>query len=69
MENKPQDSTVIDVKHDDAYYFNMKNPRSGLRYSIPLLSPLDPDYFQKYVYFMKIKERSPDTFEKILRWD
>jgi hypothetical protein len=56
-------------KKDLAYYYNMKNPVTGLRYDIPMLNTLDPDYYYKYVNFMKIKEQQPDLFDKILRWD
>ena len=61
--------TKSSVIKDDSYYFNMKDPKSGSRYDIPMLSRIDPEYYFKYIYFMKLKERSPDTFEKILRWD
>lgn len=56
-------------QNDDSYYFNMVNPDTGKRYDIPMLSPIDPDYYYQYVNYMKIKETSPDTFEKILNWD
>jgi len=54
---------------DLAYYYNMKKPVTGLRYDIPMLNTLAPDYYYKYVNFMKIKEQQPDLFDKILRWD
>ena len=57
------------VEKDDAYYFNMVDPCNGLKYDIPMLAPTHPEYFFKYVYNMKLKESSPDTFEKMLRWD
>jgi len=66
---KTQDESATIEHHDDLYYYNMMDPRSGFRYDIPLLLATEPDYFSKYVYFMRIKETSPDTFEKILRWD
>ena len=53
----------------DQYYFNMRDPATNLRYDIPLLSTTDPGYYFKYIYFMKLKERSPETFEKAMRWD
>jgi hypothetical protein len=53
---------------EDAKYFNMINPDTGLKYDIPLLSQTDGDYYFKYVYYMKLKERSPETFNKILNW-
>ena len=57
------------VIKDDSYYYNMVDPRSGQKYDIPLLSPLNPEYYSSYIHFMKIKEGSPDTFEKVLSWD
>lgn len=57
------------IDKNERYYFNMVDPRNGARYDIPLLIPSAPDYYSKYVHFMKIKERSPNTFERILRWD
>lgn len=53
----------------DKDYFNMLNPETGLRYDIPMTSPVDPTYYFKYIYYMKLKERSPDTFQKILNWE
>ena len=55
--------------YPDHKYYMMMNPVTGRRYDIPMLSSLDPEYYFKYIYYMKINERSPDTFEKILRWD
>lgn len=57
------------LPNPDSYYFHMLDPRSGYRYDIPMLMRSEPAYFYKYVDYMKLKERSPDTFEKILRWD
>jgi len=57
------------VEKNDSYYYNMVNPRTGRRYDIPMLSPIDPKYYWEYVYRMKIKESSPNTFEKMLNWD
>lgn len=53
----------------DGLYFSIIDPKSGYKYDIPMLSTLDPSYYFKYVYFMKLKESSPSAFEKILRWD
>lgn len=50
-------------------YFNILDPDTGDRFDIPLLSPSDPGYFFKYVYYMKLKENSPETFKKILTWE
>lgn len=57
------------VEKDDSYYFHMVDPRNGERYAIPLLGRTDPKYYYQYVYNMRLKESSPDTFEKMLRWD
>ena len=56
------------VTKNDEYYFNLIDD-SGFRYSIPLLNTNDQDYYSKYINYMQIMERSPDTFEKIVRWD
>ena len=57
------------VTKNRSYYFDMIDHQTGFRYDIPMLDTMDPDYFAKYVRFMQIKERSPDTFDKIQRWD
>ncbi len=54
---------------DDDYYWNMVDPKSGKRYTIPFLKETDPAYRVKYIDYMKLKERDPATFEKILNWD
>ena len=76
----PVDSTTIEdnqgpvtpaepVKKDNNYYYNMKNPETGRRYDIPMLSTIDPGYYFKYVSYMQLKEDSPRTFEKIMSWE
>lgn len=60
---------IKNLPNPDSYYYNMIDPQSGYRYDIPMLTTLDPVYYFKYVRYMKIKEQSSDTFEKILRWD
>lgn len=57
------------ITKDDRYYYNIVHPLSGMRYNIPLLSSTDPGYFYRYVEFMKMKERSPNTFERVMNWD
>jgi len=57
------------VTKDDSYYYNMLDTRNGLRYDIPMLMTTDPVYYFKYIRYMKLKEQSLDTFEKMLRWD
>lgn len=60
---------IKNLKNPDSYYYNMIDPKSGYRYDIPMLSTFDPVYYFKYVRYMKMKEQSLDTFEKVLRWD
>lgn len=60
---------TTDDKNADAVYYNMVDPETNLRYDIPLVSPLDPSYYFKYVYYMKLKESSPETFKKIMNWE
>ena len=55
------------VTKDNCYYWHSFTD-DGYRYDIPLLMPTDPRYYFKYIYFMRIKERSPDTFKKIINW-
>jgi hypothetical protein len=57
------------VEKNDSYFWHIVNPRTGDRYDIPMLSPVHPEYYFKYIYNMKIRETSPDTFEKMLRWN
>ena len=54
---------------DNAYYANIKNPKTGFSYSIPMLRFDDPHYINKYIYYMKMKENQPEQFQKILNWD
>ena len=56
------------VTKDDNYYWSMIDD-NGSRYSIPMLNSAEPNYYYKYVYYMKLKESSPSTFDSILRWD
>ena len=53
----------------DAEYFDTINPDTGFKYDIPMLSTSDPDYFFQYVYFMKLKERAPESFERMMNWE
>lgn len=67
-ENTPK--PTFQSKHEeDQYYWNMKDPRTGDRYDIPMLDRMAGDYYSKYIEFMKTKESSPETFEKVLSWD
>lgn len=49
--------------------FQILNPKTGLRYEIPLLDRNSPDYIVKYAKYMKILERDPKTFDKIIWWN
>ncbi len=60
---------IKSLPNPDTYYYNMIDPQSGHRYDIPMLTTLDPVYYAKYVRYMKMREQSPTTFEKMLRWD
>ncbi|MDQ6988747.1 MAG: hypothetical protein Q9M19_02615 [Mariprofundaceae bacterium] len=57
------------AQEENQYYYNMLNPQNGMRYGIPMLNTLDPDYYYKYISFMKMKEQSEETFDKMLNWD
>jgi len=56
------------VNKDDEY-FSTVDPNTGKRFDIPMLSTSDPNYFVKYVEYMKIREKNPTRFKKILNWD
>ena len=64
-ENQAKSSVV----KDDSYYFDLKDPRTGVRYDIPMLDTLSPGYYYDYIHYMKLKESSPNTFEKVMSWD
>ncbi|MCK5678974.1 MAG: hypothetical protein KAH72_10935 [Flavobacteriaceae bacterium] len=53
----------------DAEYFNEVDSQTGLKYDIPMLDSSKPGYYFKYINFMKIKERSQDTFNTIMGWN
>ena len=61
--------TFADDVERDQYYYNIMNPDTGRRFDIPMLITTSPSYYYKYIEFMKLRERSPDTFEKVLSWD
>lgn len=54
---------------DFNYYANIVNPETGKPYIIPMLDYTDPEYVNKYVEYMKLKEEQPETFKKIMNWD
>jgi len=55
--------------NENARLFNMKDPDTGRRFDIPMLSRFSANYYYQYISYMKMKERQPDTFDKILNWD
>lgn len=57
------------VVKDDDYFYHIVDPCTGRRFDIPMMSTNDPDYKSRYIYNMKLRESSPDTFEKMLSWD
>jgi hypothetical protein len=61
-ENAPTEKTDWDC-------YQMKDPKTGFSYDIPYLKFSDPEYLFKYIDYMKLKEKNPEEFEKILRWD
>lgn len=68
-ENEETKVYVEKTKSIDEQYFNIVNPETGLRFDIPMVSPVDPNYFFQYIYYMKLRERSPETFQNILNWE
>jgi len=56
------------VKTDEEYW-NEVDPKTGNRYFIPYLSPLNPNYKNEYIDYMKIKHMNPQMFAKIINWD
>lgn len=65
------DNSVKDEQNikTDVEYFNEVDPQTGLKYDIPMLNSSKPGYYFKYINFMKIKERSQDTFNTIMGWN
>jgi len=60
--------TFVDEVERDQYYYNIMNPETGERFDIPLLIKTNPSYYYKYINYMKIRERSPETFATIMNW-
>lgn len=57
-------------KHDEyRRLFNILNPKTGRRYDIPMVDRNKPGYFFEYVDCMKILERDPDTFKRMMEWN
>lgn len=66
---QPVSTQPINVVSPDDKYFQILNPDTGLRFDIPLLSPVDPNYYFQYIYYMKLREQSPEAFQKTLNWE
>jgi len=67
--DKPEsERTGKDFIKSNNWYFNMKD-RDGVRYDIPMLDTTDPEYYWKYISYMKTKVHTPMTFQKIINWD
>jgi hypothetical protein len=70
----PAIETTPELTADDKFkelqrLFKIVDPRTGMRYDIPLLDRNSASYFFDYSDRMKLKERDPATFERMLRWD
>lgn len=65
--SESKDSITPKSKKPDIYYWNMTDEK-GKRYDIPLLSPTDHEYRDKYISAMKLKEEDPETFARMLKW-
>lgn len=66
---QPVSTQPINIASPDDKYFQILNPDTGLRFDIPLLSPVDPNYYFQYIYYMKLREQSPEAFQKTLNWE
>ena len=53
---------------NDKKLFNVKNPETGKRYDIPMLSKTDHEYRENYIEAMKLKEEDPEAFVRMLKW-
>jgi len=63
----PKEDVTTDSSVDTDYY-NMLDPDTGYRFAIPMLDESAPGYYFRYIYHMKLKERSPETFNAIMNW-
>jgi hypothetical protein len=59
----------VDYNTEMKRLYAIKDPKTGLRYNIPLLNDFSPDYFFKYCNYMRTLENDPKTFAKILAWE
>lgn len=69
VSGSPVSTQPINIASPDDKYFQILNPDTGLRFDIPLLSPVDPNYYFQYIYYMKLREQSPEAFQKTLNWE
>jgi len=53
----------------DNEYFAIVNPKTGLRFDIPMLVGNDPHYYAKYVEYMKLRQKNPEEFNRIMEWN
>lgn len=67
--NSVQKKNSVGSLSEQSRLFAINDPETGEKYDIPLLSRLDPDYYFKYVYYMRLKENSPGVFEQIMGWE
>ena len=49
--------------------YAIKDPKTGEQYAIPFLLDTDPDYYFKYVDYMRTLERQPEQFKRIMEWN
>lgn len=56
-------------KMTDLDYWEIKNPDTGYRYDIPHLDKESGTYVWDYIAMMKLKERQPGTFDRIINWE
>ena len=60
-------ASMVDPNSDE-YYFNQVDPVTGIKFDIPLLDRQDPDYRAKYIEYMKMREKQPEKFKKVISW-
>lgn len=53
----------------DEKYWKEVDPKTGNRYIIPGLLTTDPKYMQKYINYMKLKEKNFNDFLRIINWE
>lgn len=53
----------------DDEYFATLNPKTQMRFDIPMLMGDDTQYFVKYVTYMKLRQSNPEEFNQIMEWN